>query len=438
MQSLELGRRTLTPELAERIKLATGISTDWLLGKSDDCTLPWGEAYDTGATFIAEDLLDIRALAHCLADPDNKVGRHIASLLPKSVLKTLTDFRVNDSRPVKISVKNLLALPEIVRRLRKPENGDNFGMYLRDRLAPRTKDLLKTQCVGEAVETLRQALASDLDRIIRSGPLYASSLLVGVPISKALLSETWGKPEGESLIRLNLRILCEAFSETIWLGPKLDPVTLKGELAPLLAKFISGRSIYDPKQFHGVALRTETKRLLATRPKGESLCRLNRLLLEDAFPDLIEREHGRGYAKWQSFRAQVLASQPGGVPRSAVIPGRSIVKTDLAFRLDVLLNASCDLEVGISSAIKHRLFDILHAVAEEFGLIDNIYRVLRQAGAKPSGWHPLDPAAKAQDPTWEWLFYGPPSSSEGTVDPRYAQMARQHEEQLRKQFKHWA
>lgn len=46
-------------------------------------------------------------------------------------------------------------------------------------------------------------------------------------------------------------------------------------------------SIYDPARFSGVALSEFTKQFMAGQPVGDKLIRLNRLLLEDAFPKEI-------------------------------------------------------------------------------------------------------------------------------------------------------
>jgi hypothetical protein len=50
---------------------------------------------------------------------------------------------------------------------------------------------------------------------------------------------------------------------------------------------IPGPSIYDEKRFSKVELRQETRDLLSTDPEGEDLAWLNRLLLEDAYPQAL-------------------------------------------------------------------------------------------------------------------------------------------------------
>lgn len=50
---------------------------------------------------------------------------------------------------------------------------------------------------------------------------------------------------------------------------------------------VAGPSLYDAERFKGVALRPATEALRARNPAGQELIRLNRLLLEDAYPKEI-------------------------------------------------------------------------------------------------------------------------------------------------------
>ena len=51
-----------------------------------------------------------------------------------------------------------------------------------------------------------------------------------------------------------------------------------------LNQVISGPPIYDEARFSKIVLRPETERLLRQNPRGQQLARLNKLLLEDAYP----------------------------------------------------------------------------------------------------------------------------------------------------------
>ena len=66
-------------------------------------------------------------------------------------------------------------------------------------------------------------------------------------------------------------------------GGGLD-TKLKEALVQDLNAMVLGPAIYDADRFSGVELREETQELLDRSPQGEELARLNRHLLEDAFP----------------------------------------------------------------------------------------------------------------------------------------------------------
>jgi uncharacterized protein YdhG (YjbR/CyaY superfamily) len=66
-------------------------------------------------------------------------------------------------------------------------------------------------------------------------------------------------------------------------------------MAKDLNHVIAGPSIYDAARFRGIVLRPETRRLLDQNPRGVELARLNRLLLEDAYPAEVAKGRGPGW-----------------------------------------------------------------------------------------------------------------------------------------------
>jgi len=62
-----------------------------------------------------------------------------------------------------------------------------------------------------------------------------------------------------------------------------------------LNQLLTGPSIYDAARFQDVALRPETKRLLAQKPHGLPLAHLNKLLLEDTYPTALIRNSAAGW-----------------------------------------------------------------------------------------------------------------------------------------------
>jgi hypothetical protein len=84
--------------------------------------------------------------------------------------------------------------------------------------------------------------------------------------------------------------------------------TLNSALTKNLGRIIMGPSIYDETRFKAVSLRAETKQLLEKSPTGMELSRLNRLLLEDAYPQEIAKSAS---ASWV-VKEGAMASTGGG------------------------------------------------------------------------------------------------------------------------------
>jgi len=69
-----------------------------------------------------------------------------------------------------------------------------------------------------------------------------------------------------------------------YVSSKANPEDLKSNLVQNLNRIITGGCIYEKERFQKVELGLDTKALLAQSPRGEDLTRLNRLLLEEAYP----------------------------------------------------------------------------------------------------------------------------------------------------------
>jgi hypothetical protein len=71
--------------------------------------------------------------------------------------------------------------------------------------------------------------------------------------------------------------------------------TVISALVKDLNQVISGPSIYDKARFSNIALRPETEQLLQQNPRGQQLARLNKLLLEDAYPAELAKSATTGW-----------------------------------------------------------------------------------------------------------------------------------------------
>jgi UDP-N-acetylmuramyl pentapeptide phosphotransferase/UDP-N-acetylglucosamine-1-phosphate transferase len=72
-------------------------------------------------------------------------------------------------------------------------------------------------------------------------------------------------------------------------GTSTPSEAVQRSLTDELNRIIRGASIYDEQRFKSVKVSEDTRKLLAQNPQGDSLVRLNRALLEDAYPDEIAK-----------------------------------------------------------------------------------------------------------------------------------------------------
>ena len=68
-----------------------------------------------------------------------------------------------------------------------------------------------------------------------------------------------------------------------------DPASLQAALLQDLNELLADTSIHERQRFEGVTLHSETQKLLSQNPQGEAPVRLNRLLIEDAYPLELSR-----------------------------------------------------------------------------------------------------------------------------------------------------
>lgn len=82
----------------------------------------------------------------------------------------------------------------------------------------------------------------------------------------------------------------------------VDPA-LAQELSRDFAAIINGVPIYNPDHFAEVKLSSRTRKLLQSQPKGPTLARCHRLLLEDVFHDEIaQRYHEKRQQQWINLK----------------------------------------------------------------------------------------------------------------------------------------
>jgi len=110
-------------------------------------------------------------------------------------------------------------------------------------------------------------------------------------------------------------------------GPGPTAYRLRVNLVAVLNRVVQGSNIYDATLFRNVTLRDSTASLRDDKPDGTDLARLNRALLEDAFPgELARRGSGRNrgntgwltegipdYIRWFLYEPRSHAAEKGRV-----------------------------------------------------------------------------------------------------------------------------
>jgi hypothetical protein len=94
-----------------------------------------------------------------------------------------------------------------------------------------------------------------------------------------------------------------------------------------LNAIIAGPSIYDRARFAGVTLRAETEQLLRRKPAGQELARLNKLLLEDAYPAELAKSVSTGWV----VKDGAMAST--GVGRGVIYTAKDYARFRLNFTM---------------------------------------------------------------------------------------------------------
>jgi ABC-type multidrug transport system fused ATPase/permease subunit len=159
------------------------------------------------------------------------------------------------------------------------------------------------------------------------------------------------------------------------------PEQLQAALLGVLNLTLAGQPIYEEGRFRTVTLRPETRTLLAQNLEGKGAARLNRLLLEDAFPQELASSSAPASGKKLQFlppsAKRILDKivdwfRPTGNPsRSrlalviAFIPGAMLLRGILTYLNAYML---CWVAIRVANDLRVRLFEhALHLPMSYFG-----------------------------------------------------------------------
>jgi H+/Cl- antiporter ClcA/CBS domain-containing protein len=107
----------------------------------------------------------------------------------------------------------------LISKLQQPPGGDALSSYLSGQFSPATQKLLAEHEGGPNAH-LQQGIIGDLNRIIRSGPLYDPERFAAVKLSPETLKLLSEDPQGADVVHLNRMLLLDAYPYELAKNPE--------------------------------------------------------------------------------------------------------------------------------------------------------------------------------------------------------------------------
>lgn len=211
------------------------------------------------------------------------------------------------------------------------------NLFLQDRRAF-LKATISAAC---AVPVLRAA--------VRRGSTSPIALFDGKTLDGWIeIENSWtsfGSSDVLDLAAVAKKIVGESDSVAAYLNPQLDDAlktqlaayspsetpanakAISSALAKALTKLIWSGSLYANGAFRSIALRPDTRQMLQQSRRGANLVRLNRMLLEDAFPAELAKSPATGWV------VQDRAMASTGAGRGAIYTTRDFGRFRLMFSM---------------------------------------------------------------------------------------------------------
>ncbi len=283
---------TLPPQRFQRLadgKVGHAIANAWLGGYSQ---------------FSPDDFRDLPAFANQLAGTSNAVSLFLSDSFAPITRALLTrqiagGFRDQGACPqpttALFSPADLKDAPAFLNRLQSDSNPATqpVSQQLWNQFSASSRSLFGDPN-PDARSRWPATLARELNRVLQAGPLYDENhkaRFAGVALSQATRLVAEADPTSANASRvtqsqlLNRLLLEDTYLEFTTKSDCPLRVALAGELTTVM----KGRSLFNTERFAGVTLSAETQQLLAAGAQAAEPVRLNRCLLEDAFPSELSK-----------------------------------------------------------------------------------------------------------------------------------------------------
>jgi MFS family permease len=249
--------------------------------------------------FSPDDFRDLPTFANHLNYGSNSVSRSLAGSLSPITRALLgrqiaNGFRDESQCPhpttALVAAAELKDVPAFLKRLQNDSNPATrpVSQFLWAEFSSKGKSVFG-ETDPSAVDRRPATLVRELNRVLQGDPLYVKkqkARFAGVALSQATRLAVDSDPAAANDSRvtqsqlLNRLLLEDTYPEFV---VKSD-CPLRVALGEDVSKLMKGPSFFDAQRFAGVPLSGETKRWLAQASQGGARVRLNRWLLEDAFP----------------------------------------------------------------------------------------------------------------------------------------------------------
>ena len=293
--------------------------------------LDWGLDLDRtridcdSQAFESGDITDVKSLAVKLAAKSDAVSAYFRERLDKTTTAALLGYKGSEAGGTNLqallakALNTIVAGPSIYDDVRfagvkwRPEALWLLGRNFRDGGMARFNRVLLEDAYP--MELRRNEAAKITFVRKRKGP---SKFVLGERFDVASLANILSRKAGP--LPAFLRGQLDARSQTVLAAyhvSKTNEQELEALMVDNLNRLIAGPSLYDPTLFRGVVLRPGTDELRKSNPKGAELERLNRMLLEDAYPrelTIVIPKDREGFADTKMIQSAVPPDHERFIP----------------------------------------------------------------------------------------------------------------------------
>jgi signal transduction histidine kinase len=213
--------RRFPPRFVQWVVFVVGLMDGLLLGGLTVET----SGFASSLYWVFPGLIVVNALSIPLATPQIVLNLSLSAFylgagwlfiaiseLPSTIYPT--DPLPHHHSPARFGSSDIIDLKSLAGRLAQPADGDAVSKFIAEKLSPETRRLLANPADRTNI-VLLQALVSDLNEIVRSGPIYDARRFAGVKLSSEASILLNQKPSGMDQMRLNRKLLQDAYPKEI-------------------------------------------------------------------------------------------------------------------------------------------------------------------------------------------------------------------------------